>query len=159
MQQQSTGTPQTRTPFTATREPPSDPRAADNVQVVQRAIEHFQRGDIPALLDAMTDDIDWTIPVVPNVPFTGTRKGRDAVGRFFAELAQHQRARRFEPRQFVAQGDTVVVLGHYAWDVAPTGRSWDADYAHVFTVRDGRVSGFHEYMDTALAAAAFQPRG
>ena len=152
---ESTGTPQTRTPFTAT----SDQRSADNTQVVHRAISNFQRGDIPALLDAMTDDIDWAIPVVPNVPFTGARKGRAAVGRFFEELAQHQRARQFEPRQFVAQGDTVVVLGHYAWDVSTTGRSWDADYAHVFTVRDGRVSGFQEYMDTALAAAAFQSRG
>ncbi|MGZ8379712.1 MAG: nuclear transport factor 2 family protein [Gemmatirosa sp.] len=153
--QQPTGTTPSTTPFTAS----SDQRTVDNTQVVQRAIGCFQRGDIPALLEMMTDDIDWSIPVVEHVPFSGPRQGRAAVARFFEDLGRHQRARQFEPRQFVAQGDIVVVLGHYAWDVTTTGRSWDADYAHVFTVRDGRVSRFHEYMDTALAAAAFQPRG
>ena len=113
---------------------------AANTRVVQQAIAAFQRGDIPALLATMTDDIAWHIPVVEHAAYTGPRHGRDAVAGFFADLAQHQTPRRFEPRQYIAQGDEVVVLGHYAWDVTPTGRQWEGDYAHVFTIRDGRIA-------------------
>jgi uncharacterized protein len=137
--------------------PTSDQDAAANTRIVQQAIAHFQRGDIPALLETMTDDIEWAVPVVEHAAFSGPRQGRAAVARFFEDLAVNQTARRFEPRQFIAQGDEVVVLGHYAWDVIPTARQWDGEYAHVFTIRDGRISRFREYMDTGRAAAAFRP--
>ena len=135
----------------------SDRDVAANTRLVQQAIAAFQRGDIPALLDTMTDDIEWSVPVVEHATFSGPRQGRAAVERFFAELAVNQAPRRFEPRQYVAQGDEVVVLGHYAWHVLPTGRDWEAEYAHVFTVRDGRIARFREYMDTGRAAAAYRP--
>jgi ketosteroid isomerase-like protein len=40
--------------------------------------------------------------------------------------------------------------------VKKTGREYGGDWAHVFTVRGGRIVGFHEYMDSAQAAAAFK---
>ena len=144
-------------PSTASYQATSDRDPAANTQLVQHAIGCFLRGDIPALLETMTDDITWHIPVVEHADYTGPRHGREAVAGFFADLARHQLPRRFEPRQFIAQGDEVVVLGHYAWDVIPTARQWEGDYAHVFTIRDGRISRFREYMDTARAAAAFRP--
>ena len=143
----------TASPYDAT----SDRDVEANTRIVQQAIAAFQRGDIPALLQTMTDDIAWHIPVVEHAPHTGPRHGREAVAGFFADLAQQQTPRRFEPRQYIAQGDEVVVLGHYAWDVVPTGRQWEGDYAHVFTIRDGRIARFREYMDTGRAAAAFRP--
>jgi ketosteroid isomerase-like protein len=137
--------------------PTSDHDVAANTRIVQHAIACFQRGDIPALLDTMTDDIEWHIPVVEHAPYTGPRHGRAEAERFFAELAVNQTPRRFEPRQYVAQGDEVVVLGHYAWHVLPTGRDWAGDYAHVFTIRDGRIARFREFMDTGRASAAYRP--
>jgi ketosteroid isomerase-like protein len=51
-------------------------------------------------------------------------------------------------------GDKVVALGHYAWRVKSTGREFGGDFAHVFTMYNGKVKRFHEYMDTAAASAA-----
>jgi ketosteroid isomerase-like protein len=90
------------------------------------------------------------------VPFAGKRQGRGAVGEFFSTLASLQDARSFEEREFIAQGDKVVVLGHYVWQVKANGRTIDGDFAHVFTVRGGRIVAFHEYMDSAAVANAYR---
>jgi len=48
-----------------------------------------------------------------------------------------------------------MALGHYAWHVESTGREWESDFAHVFTVRDGKLTRFQEYANTAAIADAF----
>ena len=128
-----------------------------NTEIVRQAYENFKSGDIQALLDQLTDDIEWQAPKVENVPFaTGQHSGREQVGQFFARLADAQEFKQFEPRDFIAQGDKVVALGRYEWRVRSTGRGYEGDWAHVFTIRDGKIAGFHEYTDTAAIAAAYQ---
>jgi ketosteroid isomerase-like protein len=128
----------------------------DNVEVVRRAYENFKSGDISALLEQMSEDVDWRLPEIEGAPFAGARRGRGAVSEFFSSLADAQDVLGFEPREFVAQGDKVVALGSYDWRVKRTGREYGGDWAHVFTIRDGRIAGFHEYMDSARAEAAFR---
>jgi uncharacterized protein len=128
----------------------------DNVAVVRRAYENFKTGDINALLEQLTEDVDWRLPEIAGVPYAGARRGRGAVSEFFTSLGDAQDTLSFEPREFVAQGDKVVALGTYNWRVKRTGREYGGDWAHVFTVRDGKVEGFHEYMDSAGAEAAFR---
>jgi len=125
-------------------------------QLVEQAYANFKAGDIQTLLQSMSEDITWQLPDVENVPFAGKRQGRGAVGEFFSTLASLQDARSFEPRDFIAQGDKVVVLGHYVWQVKANGRTYESDFAHVFTVRGGQIVAFHEYTDSAAAAKAFR---
>ena len=128
----------------------------DNVEVVRRAYSNFKGGRIGSLLEQMTDDVEWRLPEIQGAPFGGARRGRGQVTEFFSSLADSQDVLSFEPREFVAQGDKVVALGTYDWRVKQTGREYGGDWAHVFTVRDGRIVGFHEYMDSAQAEAAFR---
>jgi ketosteroid isomerase-like protein len=127
----------------------------DNVAVVRRAYENFKGGQIDGILDSLTDDVDWRLPEIEGASFSGGRRGRESVGGFFAQLAESQDSVSFEPREFVAQGDKVVALGTYRWRVKKNGREYGGDWAHVFTVRDGKIAGFHEYMDSGAASAAF----
>jgi ketosteroid isomerase-like protein len=127
----------------------------DNVGVVRRAYENFKGGDIGGILDSLTDEVDWRLPDIEGVSFSGGRHGRESVGGFFSQLAESQESVSFEPREFVAQGDKVIALGTYRWRVKKTGREYGGDWAHVFTVSDGKIAGFHEYMDSAAAHAAF----
>ncbi|MBV9865451.1 MAG: nuclear transport factor 2 family protein [Abitibacteriaceae bacterium] len=126
----------------------------ETTRLVQQAYQNFKTGDIPALLNLLTDEVQWHLPDIENVPFSGRRQGRAKVAEFFSLLASQQEVLQFEPREFVAQGDKVVALGYYWWRAKATGREYGGDFAHVFTVQDGRVSHFHEYMDTAAAAHA-----
>ena len=128
----------------------------DNVEVVRRAYDNFKSGDIGALMEQMSEDVDWRLPEIEGAPFAGARRGRGSVSEFFTSLADSQDVTSFEPREFVAQGDKVVALGSYNWRVKRTGREYGGDWAHVFTVRGGKIEGFHEYMDSARAEAAYR---
>lgn len=128
----------------------------DNVEVVRHAYENFKTGDIGALLEQVSEDVDWRLPEIEGAPFAGARRGRGQVSEFFTSLADSQDVVSFEPREFVAQGDKVVALGSYVWRVKSNGREYGGDWAHVFTIRDGNIIGFNEYMDSARAEAAYR---
>lgn len=128
----------------------------ENTEVVRQAYETFKSGDIQALLGMFSDDIRWQLPEIENVPFSGKREGREQVSRFFVTLADAQEVKQFEPSEFIAQGEKVVVLGRYSWRAKATGREYGGDWAHVWTVREGKLAGFHEYTDTAAVAGAYQ---
>lgn len=126
------------------------------VAIVQRAYEAFQRGDIQAVLDSMADNIEWESPAVTGVPFGGRRVGKSAVAEFFRLLAESEDIQLFEPREFIAQGERVAVLGRYRARVKSTGRTAETPWVHAFTVRNGKVTQFFELYDTAVAERAYQ---
>jgi ketosteroid isomerase-like protein len=132
-------------------------KEADNIQIVQRAYAAFGRGDVPAMLADMTDDIDWhgVIGVGPNVPTGGPRHGKNQVALFFKQVSETVDFKKFEPQQFLAQGETVVVLGHYTGSVKTTGRTFSLDWVMVFTLHGGKVARFREYTDGAAVTAAY----
>jgi ketosteroid isomerase-like protein len=127
-----------------------------NTRLVQQAYQDFQNGDIEGVLGTLSEDVEWVTTPLSGVPVGGTYHGVEEAGRFFSSLGASQEPRHFEPREFVAQGEKVVALGHYAWHVESTGREWESDFAHVFSVRDGKIARFQEYTDTAAIAEAFR---
>jgi len=127
-----------------------------NTDIVQAAYEKFGSGDIAGLLEMMADNIAFDVPEVENAPFGGTREGREEVAEFFRLLSENEQITRFEPLEFIAQNDKVVVIGETAATVIPTGKSFETQWVHIFTVRDGQIAEFQEMFDTAATAKAFQ---
>jgi ketosteroid isomerase-like protein len=125
---------------------------AANVQLVQDAYAAFQRGDIPGLLNSLSDDIEWVEPAVP--PLGGVYRGKDGVAEFFRKVGETSEFASFEPQRFVAQGDHVIALGHYNATVRATGRTYDSDWAMLFVITGGKISKFQEFTDTAAFASA-----
>jgi uncharacterized protein len=124
--------------------------------IPQQAYEAFSRADVPTILSQLAEDVEWIIPTIAKVSFSGPRRGRAQVAEFFSGLAQEQDALSFEPKEFIAGEDKVVAIGSYEWKVKTTGRTWRSDFTHVFTVRDGKIVRFQEFTDTAAAAAAYE---
>jgi ketosteroid isomerase-like protein len=124
-----------------------------NRSIVEEAYNNFKSGDIAGLLNLMSDDITWTLPEMEGVPFAGARTGRASVAEFFQSVGASQDVVSFEPRELIAEGDRVIALGSYAWRVKANNREFRSDFAHAWTIRDGKVIAFHEYMDTACIAA------
>ena len=127
-----------------------------NTDIVQLGYEKFGSGDIEGLLQLFADDILWQVPEVENAPFTGVRQGLDETAEFFKQLSENETFTRFEPLEFIAQNDKVVVLGELAATVTSSGRSYETPWVHIFTVREGKVVEFQEFFDTAAATLAFQ---
>ena len=75
---------------------------------------------------------------------------------FFASVAEHLDFSEFTPKEFYPSGDKVFVLGRYAMTVKKTGLPMASDWCHIFTIREGRVTAFHEFTDTAQVAEAYR---
>jgi ketosteroid isomerase-like protein len=129
---------------------------AQNTKVVQDAYAAFSRGDIQTLLTYVADDVVWAgvYGAAAHVPTSGVRRGKGAVAEFFKQLAEHVQFQQFEPKEFVATGDKVVALGHYA-ATTPTKKGFESDFAMVFTLRNGKVTHFQEFCDSSAINAAY----
>ena len=126
---------------------------AANIKSVQAAYDAFGKGDVPAILAGLSDDVAWeTIGPASACACFGPRKGKAAVGEFFKVVGETWDFTEFKPKEFNASGDKVFVLGHYAMKVKKTGKSVASDWVHVFTLKDGKVVAFKEFMDSAALA-------
>lgn len=129
----------------------------ENKKLVMEGYQLFQSGAIRELLSRYHDDAEWISPDIDFVPFSGAFHGKAEIAQFFAHLDAAVHANRFEPQQFIAEDDKVVVTGLANWLAKSTGRTYDSPWVHVFTIRDAKVARFESYYDTWSTAKAFLP--
>jgi ketosteroid isomerase-like protein len=128
----------------------------DNIRIIKDAYDAFKKGDIPGLLNMLTDDVEWITPGPKDImPVAGHRRGRDGVAEFFSTLSSQENVEVFEPEEYIAQGDKVVAIIRYRGRVKATGRTAETPLVHVFDLRNGKVSRFREFCDTAAILQAF----
>ena len=113
-----------------------DPVSAATVAAVDRFNEAFNRHDVSAVMDMMTEDcvFDSTRP-----PPDGERfEGQVAVRRFWEEFFRRSPEARFETEEMFAAGDRCVVRWVYHW--VRDGTPGHIRGVDVFRVRDGKVA-------------------
>ena len=59
-----------------------------------------------------------------------------------------------EPREFVAQGDRVLVIGFARGRIKATNKAWEDYWIFAITVRNGKLTNIREYLDTQALARA-----
>jgi ketosteroid isomerase-like protein len=129
----------------------------ENVAAVQRVFEAFGRGDVESFLGCLSDDVEWVLSAVEGVvPYAGTFRGRDGVLRFLQAIGGAVEFEAFEPREFLAEGDTVAVVGFERGRVRATGKTFDNPWVLVFRLSGGKVTHFQSYEDTHAVAEAFR---
>lgn len=117
--------------------------------IVQQAYEAFGRGDVPAILELVANDIDWELVGSPELEYAGRRRNRQEVAEFFASVQRLDDIHSFEPREFIEAGEHVTVLGWESTTARETGKKFDSEWAHVFTVKNGKVTRWRAFYNTA----------
>jgi ketosteroid isomerase-like protein len=133
----------------------------DNTQVVKDIYAAFGRGDVPAILGALSDDAQMHHAGLPGTTAWNARTytGREQWGEFFGDLAAAQEPEVFEPEEYVAPGDRVVALGHFRFRMKATGKRYESSWAMAWTLRDGWVVDCRVYEDTESQANALSASG
>lgn len=122
---------------------------SQNRDLVQRVYEAFAVGDIPSVLGFLAADVHWT--EAEGGPYGGVSIGPEAVlNNVFMKLGGEWDGYAAVPREFIADGATVVVLGEYSGTYKATGKSFKAPFAHVWKLEDGKAASFQQYTDTAI---------
>jgi ketosteroid isomerase-like protein len=98
-------------------------------------------------------DIEWNQNA--GFPDGGRHVGVDVVlddvfGRFRTEWSAWQ----VDVHEYLDAGDTIVAIGEYHGTYQSTGKSMSAAFAHVYDLRDGRITRFRQFTDTAMLRAA-----
>lgn len=117
--------------------------------IVNRAYDCFNRKDLDGLAAMVAPDCSWNVAGPADIPWAGHYEGPEEVKGYARKLIDTVHFRSFEPRSFIEQGDIVVVCGSEAATVNSTGKEYTSLFAHVFTVKDGKIASFQEYGDTA----------
>lgn len=126
----------------------------ESLQLVKAGYAAFGRGDVQGLIALLSDDVEWHIPG-EGLPLSGIYRGHDGVAQFFQKLSQDSDILAFEPREFVAQDDQVVVIGWERARPKTTNRVLEVDWVMAFTVRGGKIVKFRQYSDTKAWADAY----
>jgi hypothetical protein len=127
------------------------------VATVRGFYEALGRGDVAAVLSLLDAQVEWT--EAERFPYYGgTWRGPQAVlDNLLKPLAADWDAFSAKAHEFIAQGDRVVSLGTYSGTFKKTGRSFSAAFAHVWSVRGGKLAKFDMHTDTAKVLEAMQP--
>ena len=121
----------------------------DNVGLIKSLYEAFAAGDVPAVLGSMAEDIEWWEaegnPWYPGRAFVGVQEVVEGV---FGRIGTEFDGFEVVPERFLSDGDEVVMIGRYHGKGVATGKPLDAQALHLWTVRDGKVSRFQQFVDT-----------
>ena len=126
--------------------------AESNSATIKNIYAAFNRGDIEAVLAAVELDAEWVNYGPASVPYFGNFTGR--MPDFFQAIGLSTTGGNVKIDRYLESGDSVVVEGRYTANVKATGALINAPIIHVFTLRNGKISSWRGYGDTAAVAAA-----
>ena len=130
----------------------------DHVTTIADLYAAFGRGDVPAILEALAEDVRWehwddNTAQREGVSHLQPRTGREGAAEFFAEIAELD-FHSFEVRG-IAAGDDLVVADIRIDASLPSGGRFRDEELHVWRFdADGRICGMRHYVDTAKHIAA-----
>ncbi len=90
-----------------------------------------------------------------STPFNGKISGKENLLNWLTAYNEAEEMTLFEQDEFIAQGDKVVILGHCETRTKSANKEYATNFVHIMTVKDGKITGFLELLDTAAAEKAY----
>ena len=131
----------------------------DKLRAAYKAWHDTRGKSADVWLDLIADDVTLKSLAdgAPEMEFSATRRGKDAVRAYFADLDKEWEMQFYHADEFVAEGDRVVVIGRCGWKHKGTGKVAESPTFTYWKFRDGKAAEFFEFYDTAKAFAAARP--
>jgi uncharacterized protein len=128
----------------------------ENVEIVRRSWEAFNRGDLDAFLAALADDAEFEED--PLFPEAGVYRGREEILGYTRGFQEQLAGHHFEVEELRDLGDRVLALLHETVRGASSGLEVHEHPAFLYTFRGNRVARVRAYLDRAEALEALELR-
>jgi ketosteroid isomerase-like protein len=128
----------------------------DNIEIVRRAFDVWNEGDVEAIRRLYTEDVVVQTGITE---FGRTFEGDDQIGRWVAELQETWAEVRWEPERVFEGDDDLVVSFYRGIGVGrESGVEVVRDLTGVYRIRDGKIASERIYLDRdeALEAAGLR---
>jgi ketosteroid isomerase-like protein len=134
--------------------------AGQNIATARQMYEAFGRGDVQAILDRVTDHVDWSADAaIESAPWYGPRHGKDGVAAFFQAIGTTGPVTEFTPLAYASNDDRdAMAFIRYAFTVTATGKHVAMNMHHYWKFRGGKVCYVRSSENTAQVAAALSTR-
>src|SRR6478672_10087014 len=120
----------------------------ERVELVKGVYGAFAAGDVPAVLGAFADDIEWC--EAEGMPYGGLHHGGDTVAqKVFGPITEDIDGFALVIEEFIGSGATVAAVVRYTGTGKATGKALDLPAVHVWDIRDGKLARFRQFIDTA----------
>lgn len=130
-----------------------------NVDLVKGLYDSFARGDVGSVLATMDPGIQWNeaehFPYADRNPYVGPTAVAEGL---FARLVGEWEYWRLAIEEFLDAGDAVVAMGRYHALNKKTGKKIDAQFVHVWWLKNGKAVRFQQFADTYQVRSAVQPQ-
>lgn len=117
----------------------------DALATVKRMFAAFDAGDLDALIETVHPDSRWVYfganPRLSNAEFSG----HDRVRSFFERILRRLDISSFAPREYVVQGNTVVVIGSETGTIKATGEAFHNEWVQKYVVENGLIVEMGEW--------------
>ena len=121
----------------------------DNIALIRSLYDAFGRGDVDAVLAGFDENIEWIEPEA--IPYGGQHHGPLAVAEYvFGPVTSDFDGFSVVPEEILADGERVVALLTLRGTANETGKALEMPSAHVWTVRDGKITQFRQLADSAI---------
>lgn len=127
---------------------------SDSLGFVEQMYQALNQEDLAPFLALCAHGVVIEYPAAGRLPYGGTWEGLEAVAGFLRAHDDAEEILTFETRQVLADGERVVVVGHFEGRAKPGTATWSTAFVHTLTVRDGRLHRWQAYFDTFAAVDA-----
>ena len=127
-----------------------------NIKLVEQLYSAFTNRDINAIISILSPEVEWGEPSNPYNPAGGTRYGHKGFLEWLNIGRQAEEILALNPQKMLTDADSVAVIGHMKCRAISTGKTYESDFVHLVTIKDGKVIKFQEFFDTYLAGEAFR---
>ena|SRR5271166_4947238 len=124
-----------------------------NVEITERLIEAYNRGEVDAFADLTTADFEWLTAgfgIIEGVPLYG----REGIEKYFRDLRDFWEDLSIIANEFRDLGDRVLVLGRVEGRGKGSGVEVDSPLGLIGEFRSGKMSQGRTYLDQGEALRA-----
>ncbi|KUO54235.1 MAG: hypothetical protein APF78_01525 [Sphingomonadales bacterium BRH_c3] len=133
--------------------------ASSSKALIEGIYSAFAAGDMAEFTGALAPDVIWNeaenYPYADRNPYRGAEQILEGV---FGRTAEDWDDFSVHMDDIIDGGDRVVALGRYKATHKRSGMPLDVQAAHVWTVENGKVVRFQQYIDTLGTAQAMSLR-
>jgi uncharacterized protein len=126
----------------------------ENVSIIDGLYKSFSAGDIPNVLSALDSNVVWNEAEGNAYADDNPYIGPDAVlnGVFARVGADHEYFNLANIELHEMSNNQVLATLRYQGKLKKNGATFDAQVAHLYTLKDGKVIAFQQYVDTKKLA-------
>ena len=126
-------------------------------EIIKALYEAFATGNIPFILDSVSEDFTWQDPCDPSVvPYGGKHQGKSGFGEFFQKLGGNTETTLWEVNDYVSEGDEVVALGRHGLKAKNTDKSVVTDWVMIWKFEKDQPAAGRAFYNTSVVENAFK---